>query len=36
MVYDRTGETLKSREASDAIQAYDLKFGKQKGGNIFD
>ncbi len=36
MIYDRRGETSKSREASDAIQAYDLKFGKKKGGSIFD
>ncbi len=36
IIYDRTGETLKSREASDAIQEYDLKFGKRKGGSIFD
>jgi tetratricopeptide (TPR) repeat protein len=35
-IYDRIGETIKSRQASDAIQAYDQKFGKQRGGSIFD
>jgi tetratricopeptide (TPR) repeat protein len=36
MIYDRTGKILKSREASEAIQAYDQKFGKRKDGSIFD
>ena len=36
MIYNRTGETLKSREASDAIEAYDQKFGKRKGTSIFN
>ena len=36
MIYNRTGQIRESREASDAIQAYDQKLGKRKGGSIFD
>jgi len=35
MIYDRTGERSKSREAQETIRTYDEKFGKQKGRNIF-
>jgi len=36
MIYDRTGEASKAREASEAINSYDQKFGKRKGASIFD
>ena len=35
-IYDRTGETGKSQEAQDAIDAYTRKFGKKKGANLYE
>jgi hypothetical protein len=36
MIYDKTGETGKSQEAQDAIDAYTRKFGKKKGANLYE
>ena len=35
-IFDRTGETGKSQEAQDAIDAYTRKFGKKKGANLYE
>ncbi len=35
-IYSKTGESLKAKEAKEYIEEYTMKFGKQKGGNIFE
>jgi len=35
MIYDRTGESEKSREAQEKIQEYTEKFGKKRGRSFF-
>ena len=35
-IYNKTGETQKAEKANSLIQKYTKKFGKKKGGNIFE
>ncbi len=35
-IYNQTGEREKAREAKNKIQEYTSRFGKMRGGNIFD
>ena len=36
MIYNRTGDTVKSRETLEKIQQYTKKFGEKRGGSLFD
>ena len=36
MIYGKTGESAKSREAQEKIQEYTTKFGKKRGRSFFD
>ncbi len=36
MIYDKTGDKVKSQEAQEKIQEYTKKFGKKRGRSLFD
>ena len=36
LIFDRTGDAVKSREAQEKIQDYTQKFGKKRGRSLYD